>query len=145
MIQIQPRLEAVVENYDVMLDEMRAVISGSVPSGTWSSARNAEVEFLDETVGLEQLCVGSSAIWSYTAETTKVERDFLIERLSKLGAKYGFSALRALHDRTGGFQSAASDEFGAQLDFGGARFLTICYTTGIHLSRAMAPTKSTTV
>jgi len=145
VIQIQPRLEAVIENYDVMLDEMRAVISSAVPTGTWTSARNAEVELLDETVESERLCVGSSALWSYTSETTQAERDYLIERLARLGTKYGFSALRALHDRSGGFQSMASDEFGAQLEFGGSRFLTLCYTTGVHLAHAtMAPLKSTT-
>ena len=136
MIQTQPRLEAVIENYDVMLDEMRAVISIAVPTGTWASALNAQVDRLDETVGSEQLCIGRSALWNYTTETTQADRDYLIEKLSRLGAKYGFSALRALHDRSGGFQAAASDEFGAQLDFGGARFLTISYITGLHLSRS---------
>ena len=145
VIQTQPRLETVIENYDVMLDEMRAVISIAVPTGTWASALNAQVERLDETVGSERLCVGRSALWNYTTETTQAERDYLIEKLSRLGSKYGFSALRALHDRTGGFQAAASDEFGAQLEFGGSRFLTISYTTGIHLARAssIVPAHST--
>lgn len=141
MIQTQPRLETVIENYDVMLDEMRAVISVAVPTGSWASALNAQVDRLDETVGSEQLCIGRSALWGYATETSQAERDYLIEKLSRLGAKYGFTALRALHDRSGGFQAAAHDEFGAQLDFGGSRFLTISYTTGLHLSRtSMAPT-----
>ena len=132
MIDTQPHLEAVVENYDVMLDEMRALLAREMPSGSWSSARNATIVSADEFPGLS---IGRSALWIFTASSTPTHRIAVVEELAVIGARYGFGPLDVDYDITGGFQSTAHDEFGARLDFGGSVHLTISYTTGIHAAR----------
>ena len=132
VIETQPHLETVVENYDVMLDEMRDLIARELPSGSWSSARNATIVDADEFPGLS---IGRSALWIFTASSTPTHRMFVVDELAMIGARYGFGSLEVDYDFTGGFQSTAFDEFGARLDFGGSVHLTISYTTGIHAAR----------
>ena len=132
MIDTQPHLETVVENYDVMLDDMRALIAREMPSGSWSSARNATIVAADERPGLT---VGHSALWIFTASSTPTHRMAIVDALTAIGARYGFGSLDVDYDITGGFQSSAVDEFGARLDFGGSVCLTISYTTGLHAPR----------
>lgn len=132
MIDTQPHLETVVENYDVMLDEMRALVAREVPVGEWSSARNAVAVPVDD---LPDGLVGVSALWMFTASSTPMHRSQVVERLSALGARYGFADLVVDYDFTGGFQSVAHDEFGARYEFGGSVHLTLSYTTGIHTAR----------
>ena len=133
MIETQPHLETVVENYDVMLDEMRALIAREMPSGSWSSARNATTIAADEFSGLT---IGRSALWIFTASSTPTHRIAVVEELARIGARYGFGSFDVEVDITGGFQSTARDEFGARLDFGGSVHLTISYTTGVHAARS---------
>lgn len=141
----QPRMDAVVENYDVMLDEMRAIIAAAFPGGEWSSARNAVVtpvcDAIDSTamtqeqLGDEELCIGESALWNYNTMGDLTAKVRLLGAISRLGNKYGFSIIDVEFDGVDSFQASASDEFGARYDMGGYAHVTISYTTGIHLTR----------
>ena len=141
----QPRMDAVVENYDVMMDEMRALITAAFPGGEWSSARNAVVSPVCDAIDSatmnadelsdEELCVGTSALWNYNAMGDLTAKVRLLGAISRLGNKYGFSVVDVEFEGVDSFQAKATDEFGARYEIGGYAHVTISYTTGVHLTR----------
>ena len=141
----QPRMDAVVENYDVMLDEMRALITTAFPGGEWSSARNAVVSPVCDAIdsatmtadqlGDEELCIGESALWNYNEMGDLTAKVRLLGAISRLGNKYGFSVIDVEFEGVDSFQAKATDEFGAHYEIGGYAHVTISYTTGVHLTR----------
>lgn len=137
MIDDRPLLETVVENYDVMLDEMRALIESESVIGSWSSARNATAVEVDAATAD---VIGESALWSFTDSVSRdfLARAILLSSLSRIGERYGFSPLVITSSTLGEFQSIASDEFGARYEFGGMDHSTLTYTTGRHPSKAFA-------
>lgn len=126
-------IDAVVAEYDTMLEEIRRGLAALAPSAAWVRRGEPTMSAGGVQVTRANAIIVRSAIWELGADLaiSPLRADALLA-VADGAAGHGFKALVVFVDRPDEVQAVAADGLGARLRFGIRGNIVVRYTTGPH-------------